>query len=102
MMDILGKIIQLKNERNWSTYKLAEESGITQSTLANMFSRKTMPSIQTLSNICSAFGITLSEFFEESTPKDMSVEDKRVINKYLCLNSKNKNIVKNLIDNLSE
>lgn len=47
-MDILDRITELREERGWSVYKLAEESGLTQSTLANMFSRKTMPSIATL------------------------------------------------------
>ena len=102
MMDILERIIKLKNDRNWSTYKLAEESGITQSTLANMFSRKTMPSIQTLTAICNAFNITLSDFFDETPKGEISAEDKQLICKYHSLNSKNKTIIKTLIDTLSE
>lgn len=65
-MDILEKINKLRLERGWSVYKLAEESGLTQSTIANMFSRKTMPSISTLTQICNAFGISLSEFFSDN------------------------------------
>ena len=66
-MHILKKINQLRLERNWSIYRLSLESGIAQSTLTNMFNRETLPSITTLECICSAFGITLSEFFAEST-----------------------------------
>ena len=58
-MDILKKINQLRINRNWSVYRLP------QSTITNMFNRETLPSIVTLQSICNAFGITLSEFFEE-------------------------------------
>ena len=61
-MDILEKITKLRLERGWSVYKLADEAGLTQSTVSNMFSRKTTPSISTLSQICDAFGLTLSQF----------------------------------------
>ena len=65
MIDVLEKILQLKNERGWSLYKLADEAGLPQSTVANMFPRKTLPSLYTLSQICEAFGITMSEFFND-------------------------------------
>ena len=64
-MDILKKINQLRINRNWSVYRLSVEAGLPQSTITNMFNRETLPSIVTLQSICNAFGITLSEFFEE-------------------------------------
>ena len=65
-MHILKKINQLRLDRKWSLYRLSTESGVSQSTLTNMFNRETLPSITTLECICSAFGITLSEFFKEN------------------------------------
>lgn len=65
MIDVLERILELKNERGWSLYKLADEAGLPQSTVANMFPRKTLPSLYTLSQICEAFGITMSEFFND-------------------------------------
>ncbi len=62
-MDVLSKIDKLRIERNWTYYKLSEESGITQSTIANMFARKSTPSISTLECFCKAFNISLAEFF---------------------------------------
>ena len=47
-MDILKRINQLREEKGWTMYKLADESMITQSTLANMYTRNTMPSLSTL------------------------------------------------------
>ena len=57
------KIDKLRIEKGWTLYKLAEESEITQSTLSNMFIRKTQPSIATLTNICNGLNISLSEFY---------------------------------------
>ncbi len=65
-MDILKRIKTLQNERGWTNYQLAQEAAMTQSTITNMFARKTLPSITTLTAICNAFGITLSEFFNEN------------------------------------
>ena len=99
-MDILDKIIKLKEEKGWSMYKLAEESMLTQSTLSNMFTRRSDPSISTLSKICNAFGITMSEFFMESNTAPESADELLLLNNYRKLSPKNKEAVKNLISNL--
>lgn len=65
-MDVIAKLNKLRLERNLSVYRLSELTGINQSTLANTFSRGTVPSIQNLEIICSALGITLSQFFQEN------------------------------------
>ncbi len=64
-MDVLKRINALRIARGWSVYRLANEAGLAQSTIINMFNRETLPSITTLENICAAFGISMSEFFEE-------------------------------------
>ena len=65
IMDVLKRIIDLREERHWTEYRLAEESGITQSTISAWFRKDTLPSIPSLEKICDAFGITLSQFFLE-------------------------------------
>lgn len=65
-MDINKRINDLRFQRGWSLYELAQEAGITQSTLTSMMSRGTPPKIETLQCICEAFGITLSQFFLEN------------------------------------
>lgn len=64
-MDILKKLNDLRLERNMSVYRLAELSGINQSTLANTFSRGAIPSVQNLEKICNTLGISLAQFFSE-------------------------------------
>lgn len=64
-MNINEKIEKLRFDRGWSMYELAQEAGITQSTLASMIKRGNPPKIDTLSCICEAFGMSLSQFFME-------------------------------------
>lgn len=90
MIDVLEKILQLKNERGWSLYKLADEAGLPQSTVANMFPRKTLPSLYTLSQICEAFGITMSEFFNEGVEVS---EETRLLSSFRALNEKDRKTV---------
>ena len=84
---------------------LAQEAGLTQSTVLNMFSRGTQPSIKTLTAICFAFGITLSEFFAEDgdsmgADKGLSGKEKELIEMYRNLCEKDKNAVMFLIKKL--
>lgn len=76
-MTILEHIDELRLVRGWSVNNLAMEAMLTQSTLNNLYTRKTEPKISTLRAICDAFGITLSEFFrgiEERSEKPLAQE----------------------------
>ena len=76
-MDVIEKLNQLRLSKNMSVYRLAELSGINQSTLANTFSRKTVPSIKNLEIICEALGLTLSQFFAENESKEILTEEEK-------------------------
>lgn len=77
-MDILQRIIELREERNWSEYQLAENSGLTQSTISSWYRKKLLPSIPSLSKVCDAFGITLSQFFLENDSQNVLLNDKQL------------------------
>ncbi len=96
-MDVLKRINELREERNWTVYRLAEESNISQSTLSNMFSRKTQPSISTLEQLCQAFNITLSQFFS-----DDQQQESEVLRKYNMLNKEQRQLVLSLIEILNK
>jgi len=101
-MNVLEKIKKMQNDRGWSTYKLAYEAGLTQSTLSNMFTRNTCPTIDTLEMICNAFGITLSEFFENGENKVcLSKNEQMLINKYRTLSDKEKDAINSTINALA-
>lgn len=65
---ILQKIDSLMKERGWSMYRLAKESGIPYSSLNSLFLKNNHPTIPTLEKICAGLHITMSEFFDDSTP----------------------------------
>ena len=64
-MDVNKKIETLRWQRGWSMYELAQEMGVTQSTLTSIMKRGNPPKIDTLERICEAFGISLAQFFVE-------------------------------------
>ena len=68
-----------------------------------MFARGTCPTVDTLEKICEAFGITLSEFFEEDQTKaHVSPKESTLLNKYRALNDKGKEAVVSMIDALAK
>lgn len=82
-MDVIEKLNRLRLERNMSVYRLAELSGINQSTLANTFSRGTVPSIKNLELLCETLGVSLSQFFaEDETPMRLSPTEQNLILNY--------------------
>lgn len=78
-MDIQKRIKDLMEERGWTDYRLAMESGLSHSTVSNMFKRNNAPTIPTLEAICKAFGITLSQFFAESEEAVILTDEQREI-----------------------
>ena len=53
---VIDLIRKLCDERSWSCYKLAKESGIAYSTLSTMFRKTNTPSVETIIKICDALG----------------------------------------------
>lgn len=97
-MDVIKRIDELMKERQWSDYKLAIESGLSSSTIANIHRRNTVPSISTLESICSAFGITLAQFFADNTlTVQLNNEQIELFNQWICLTENQKRLIYDLI-----
>ncbi len=98
-MDIIQRIDSLMEERNWSDYKLSVESGLSSSTIANIHRRNTIPSIPTLEAICDAFGITLSQFFnEELITVQLNSEQQELFTEWITLTKEQKQIIFSIIN----
>ena len=98
-MDVIQRIDDIMKERGWSYYKLSIESGLSSSTITNIYRRNTVPSITTLEAICNAFGITHSQFFaEEDAFVQLSPEQKEMFDNWLCLSESQKKIVAEIIE----
>lgn len=97
-MDVIKRIDMLMKERNWSDYKLSAESGLSSSTIANIHRRNTVPSISTLESICSAFGITLAQFFtEDSNTVQLNTAQRDLFNQWIALTDNQKDLIYQLI-----
>ena len=89
-MDILDSITGLCEERGWSMYRLSKEAGIPQSTLTNLYKRGNAPTIATLEAICSAFGISLSQFFCDGDSFRLTDDQASLLDLWLKLPSNKK------------
>ena len=96
-MDAKARIKELMVQRNWSEYKLAIESGLSQSTVANIFNRNTTPSVATLESICAGFGITLAQFFAEGDMVELTEEQKEMFSAWSSLSKDQKKALNQLI-----
>lgn len=92
-MDVLGRLRALLQERGWSEYRLAQVSGLNESTISNIYRRNTLPTIATLEAICQAFGITLSQFFAEDEMVEMTPDVKELLDAWVPLTSEQKQTV---------
>ena len=98
-MNVLNRIDNLMKEHGWSDYKLAAESGLSSSTIANLRRRNTVPSIPTLEAICDAFGITLSQFFNEDEEYvHLTQEQQLLFKRWIALTDNQKLLIENLIN----
>lgn len=89
-MDVLERLRHLMDERGWTVYRVARESGLSEKTVYNIYSRNTMPSIPTLEAICNAFGITLAQFFANGKLIEMSLDLEEVFENWIVLTPEQK------------
>ncbi len=96
-MDTKRRIRDLMEERGWSEYRLAIASGLSQSTIANIFNRNTTPSVATLESICQGFGITLAQFFASGTLVELTEEQQQLFADWVALTKEQKDALARLI-----
>lgn len=84
-MDATEKIKEMMKQRGWSAYRLAKQSGLSETTIANLIRRNTVPSIPTVEAICNGFGISLSQFFSDGDTIEVSSDYKPLIDCWSAL-----------------
>ena len=89
-MDTNERLRRLLEERGWTEYRLAKKCGLSQSTIANIYRRNTVPSIATLETICNGFGITLSQFFADSEMVELTPDLKDIFDSWVNLTPEQK------------
>ena len=102
VMEILEKIKQLQAERGWSSYKLAKEAKVPQSTLSNLSKRNNSPTVSTLQAVCNAFGISLAQFFSSLDEYTLTPEQCELLKNWALLSKMQKGKVTAYIQGLLE
>ena len=77
--DILGRIDRERLSRGWTEYALAENSGLTQSTISTWRRKQLQPNVASIEKICDGLGITLAEFFSDSESTYLTEEQKKTL-----------------------
>lgn len=101
-MDAQKRLQQLLDSKGWTAYRLAKKCNLSESTLANIFRRNTMPSISTLEAICEGFGISLAQFFSENDMVELTPELKELFDGWALLSPEQKKAVLKIIELYNE
>ena len=98
-MDAKERIRELMREKNISEYRLSKLSGLSQSTISNIFVRNTAPTVPTIEAICKGLGISTAQFFAENgeSPVYLTPEQQRLFKEWVSLSAEQKAVVESLI-----
>lgn len=97
MNKFAAKIDRLRNDRGWSVYKLSQESGVPEQSISKWFYSGAMITIPLLEQICEAFGITLADFFAESSLIELTPEKKTLYDEWCSLTKTEQAAIKTII-----
>lgn len=97
-MDVQKRIKSLMELRGWTDYRLAKEAGLSHSTVTNMFNRSNAPTLPTLEAVCRAFGITLSQFFEDFEDNETLQKQRLLFSKWSTFTQEQRKILLDLMD----
>ena len=95
--DILGRIERERLSRGWSENALAENSGLTQSTISTWRRRNLHPNAASLEKICSGLGISLSQFFQEEGSVSLTPNQKEILDLWAKLSPAQRTAVSQML-----
>ena len=92
---IIDRIEQLCEKKHISRYRLAQKSGIAQSSISTLLNRKSVPTIQTVEKICEGLDMTLAQFFagDDKLP-DLTEEQKSLLEEWNAMDEQQRQLVK--------
>lgn len=101
-MNYIKRIEELRDERHWTSHHMAIEAEIGTSTVVNWFNRNSTPKLEAIESLCKAFGITMSEFFNESNDVSyLTEEQKEILQQWNLLHSNEKFDLLNFLKTLN-
>lgn len=97
-MDVLTRIANLREEKGWSLYQLANKAGLTYKTLYNWYNGDSIPTVKALEAVAEALEVPLCELFTTDKIFVADEELQELISKWKRLNSKQKNAIMSVIN----
>ncbi len=95
---IIDALIEIKNIKKWTNYKIAVKSNLPVSTVSNVFNKKSKPQLDTLFAICRGFGINPAQLFVNAVKCEKLREDEaEIIRLWNMLDNKRQSVIKEII-----
>ncbi len=102
-MDIRQKIEQLRKEKGWTVYRLAQKAGVTPSTIYSWYNKNDhMPSRDSIEGICAAFGISEAVFFTDIETDNLTEKELQLLELFRQVPEKKKDAVLTVVQSFVE
>jgi transcriptional regulator with XRE-family HTH domain len=96
---VAERIEQLRAERGWTVYKLAQESGLSETCVHRWIGTLTYPTIPALMRVCDAFCISLSEFFSKGDVVEVTGDKMSLYKKWCSLSQAQQKSIVSIVEN---
>lgn len=80
VLNVPYKIAMERIARGWSEYELAKRADIPQTTISSWCRKNQLPSLVSLSKVCDAFGVTVSQFLSDDGLTEVLPEEEELLN----------------------
>lgn len=101
-MDVAKRITQLRTEKNITVNRLANLSGLSQGFVRQIELDNQNPTVTSLSLICKALDISLSDFFMEKEPPDRQKLIEKLLQNITCLTNDELTALINITDSMKK
>ena len=101
-MRVQERLTSLMQERNWTTNRLARESGVSRTTIQGILAGTTEPTVRTLEKICTGIKIPIHQFFDAIPGSGLTDEQRKLLFRWSCLRESDQRLLSELIDTLIE
>lgn len=97
------RVKELCSKHKVSKYRLAQLTDMSQTALANIMNKKSIPTVPTLERICDAFGISIAQFFAgDGMRPDLTDEQEELLEIWDDLSADERRILMNFVRTLKK
>ena len=97
MNEVTLRIDRMRQDKGWTVYKLAQESGVGAQTIYNWNATDTYPLFPALKQICDAFGVTVANFLADGNMVELTPDKKELNNDWDILDAEERVAVRSVI-----